>query len=391
MNELNKTFYETLKNTKINFLPLKQVTIWNRKFNFLNGSSKEKINLKIFSTKELKNLLVENGDIKLISPKSFDGHTTREKVKNKINNREIIVLRAQGEPNTRYWKGEFVISSNTLVASSIDSNLYNLKYIYYFLILKKELIDSYYQGFDIKIPIVNKILDIVIPFPSIKIQNKIVKILDSFTTYKNNLITKLKLEHDKREQQYLYYRNKLFSFEENIKYNSLNEICKIRMGEHLRKKHFVRDGKYDVIAFKDESYGKIDRFNFKKNTITIIGQGNSVGFVDLQKKNFFAGPACFCINFDETKINHKYLYYILKNKQNEILSLARGGFIKQIPLKKLNSLKIPIPPSEIQKKVVIILDQFSQSTEKLKSLILHEKELREKEYHYFINSLLSFK
>jgi len=56
----------------------------------------------------------------------------------------------------------------------------------------------------------------------------------------------------------------------------------------------------------------------------------------------------------------------------------------------LNTL-IPIPPLEIQEKIVQILDKFSGLVSNFNEGIPKEIELRHKQYEYYRNKLLTFK
>jgi type I restriction enzyme S subunit len=56
--------------------------------------------------------------------------------------------------------------------------------------------------------------DITIALPSLRDQEKIVKVLDRFDTLCNDLSSGLPAEIEARQKQYEYYRDKLLSFRE---------------------------------------------------------------------------------------------------------------------------------------------------------------------------------
>ncbi|MBQ5479722.1 MAG: restriction endonuclease subunit S [Acetobacter sp.] len=92
------------------------------------------------------------------------------------------------------------------------------------------------------------------------------------------------------------------------------------------------------------------------------------------------------------KITVKFLYYVLKNNVDYFRSLTtKMGAFPQISLKDTETFKIPLPPLEIQHKVVEILDKFDTLTTSLTEGIPAEIEARRKQYHYYRNKLLSFK
>ena len=58
----------------------------------------------------------------------------------------------------------------------------------------------------------NVMANIVLPIPSLEIQNKIVQILDKLEIYSKDINTGLPLEVSERKKQYDYYLNKLLTF-----------------------------------------------------------------------------------------------------------------------------------------------------------------------------------
>ena len=59
-------------------------------------------------------------------------------------------------------------------------------------------------------------------------------------------------------------------------------------------------------------------------------------------------------------------------------------------LKSLKEFKIPIPPIEIQTKIVKILDHFDTLCNDISKGIPAEIKMREEQYEYYLNKLLSF-
>lgn len=86
----------------------------------------------------------------------------------------------------------------------------------------------------------------------------------------------------------------------------------------------------------------------------------------------------------------KYLYYYLKNIQTDIESLKIGSPIAHLYKKHLYQLKIPVPSSEQQDRIVKILDTFSTLVNDLEQGIPAEIKLRQQQYEYYRNLLLNF-
>ena len=62
----------------------------------------------------------------------------------------------------------------------------------------------------------------------------------------------------------------------------------------------------------------------------------------------------------------------------------------QIATPDTDKFKIPVPPIEEQDRIVSILDKFDALTTSITEGLPREIELRQKQYEYYRNMLLSF-
>ena len=86
----------------------------------------------------------------------------------------------------------------------------------------------------------------------------------------------------------------------------------------------------------------------------------------------------------ENIVSVKFLYYVLKNSIQTFRDAASGmGSLPQISLKVTEEFKLPVPPLEVQREIVHILDSFT--------LLTAELTARKKQYEYYRDKLLSFK
>lgn len=79
----------------------------------------------------------------------------------------------------------------------------------------------------------------------------------------------------------------------------------------------------------------------------------------------------------DSGVDSKYLFYCIKNAGPTLLSIGRrsGGTVDSIPLADFKATEIPIPPIEIQKEIVRILDKFAE--------LEAELEARKAQYAYY--------
>ena len=108
--------------------------------------------------------------------------------------------------------------------------------------------------------------------------------------------------------------------------------------------------------------------------------GNPI--VQYYNGKFITADNRICFSNDDTYLSNKYLYYVLTSKLDEIKTFYRGSGIKHPNMQKVLDLKIPVPPLEVQKEIVRVLDSFTE--------LEAELEARKKQYEYYRNTLLTF-
>ena len=88
----------------------------------------------------------------------------------------------------------------------------------------------------------------------------------------------------------------------------------------------------------------------------------------------------------EDIVSVKFLYYVLKNSIQNFRDAASGmGALPQISLKVTEEFMLPVPPLEVQREIVHILDYFTLLTAELTA----ELTARKKQYEFYRDKLLS--
>ena len=158
--------YELIKEkcpNGVEYKKLYEITNWDKRFNGVSQDMQTNIlSYKHVSAELLKSLLQDNGNVKLLSTGLFDGYTTEELANDLLNEGEVISIPSGGSANIKYYNGKFVDSGNIL-ASSKDNELYNLKYIFYVLQSKNNIVSDFFRGSGVQHPSMPDILKIDIP------------------------------------------------------------------------------------------------------------------------------------------------------------------------------------------------------------------------------------
>ncbi len=175
-----------------------------------------------------------------------------------------------------------------------------------------------------------------------------------------------------------------------VEYVSLGNVCKIVKGVQFNKADMNDEGSYPVINGGINPSGYIEQYNQEGNTITISQGGASAGYVNWLDIKFWLGAHCYAIKPNADLLN-RYAYHFIKSQEYKLQECQYGAGIPALAKSTIESLSIPLPPLEVQREIVRILDKYSESVEELKKALEKELSLRKKQYEYYRDKLLDFK
>lgn len=148
-------------------------------------------------------------------------------------------------------------------------------------------------------------------------------------------------------------------------------------------------GNFPVIAGgKDPSF-YCNSYNRTGETITVAGSGAGAGYVQYWNNPIFVSDS-FSIKGNEGILT-KFLYYYLKKEQKNIYATQKGGGVPHVHISSIENFIIPVPPLEVQKKIIDILDRFDTLCNDITQGLPAEIEARQKQYEYYRDKLLTFK
>ncbi|SHM86707.1 type I restriction enzyme, S subunit [Duganella sacchari] len=124
-------------------------------------------------------------------------------------------------------------------------------------------------------------------------------------------------------------------------------------------------------------------YAYNKPSVLIPRKGSlgNLFFVDVP---FWNVDTIFYTEIDEAQIRPKFLYYFLTTVG--LGDMNQAGGVPSQTQSVLNELQIPVPPLEVQREIVNVLDTFS----KLEAELEAELKARKKQYNYYREQLLSF-
>ncbi|WGZ34311.1 restriction endonuclease subunit S [Xylella fastidiosa] len=241
------------------------------------------------------------------------------------------------------------------------------------------------------------------------------KVLDTFTT----LEAELEAELEARRRQYQYYRDALLRFgegrdasgngedgaeknqwkatginrideliaalcPEGVGFKRLGNVTRIRNGKDhklLNDGHIPVYGSGGIMRY-------VDTYAYDKPSVLIPRKGSlgNLFYVDVP---FWNVDTIFYTEVDESQVLPKFLYYLLTTVG--LGEMNQAGGVPSQTQSVLNELKIPIPPLEVQARIVAVLDQFDTLVNDITAGLPAEIAARRQQYAYYRDRLLTFK
>ena len=262
------------------------------------------------------------------------------------------------------------------------------RYIYHLLLNNQNQLVSKVRKASIPRLSRSAIENLVIPLPPIEVQREIVRILDDYTENVVELQNQLALEITARQRQYTFYRNKLLTYDSKTRIMPLKDVAEIERGTRVVRSQLTEDGLYPVFQNALTPMGYNDKANRLGNNTFLIcaGAAGQIGYSDV---DFWAADDCYTFKCCE-KLENRYLFHVLKNNQHRIDAQVRRASIPRISREAVGNIRIPIPPLDVQNRIVNVLDNFEKICSDLNIGLPAEIEARQKQYEYYRDKLLTF-
>ena len=272
--------------------------------------------------------------------------------------------------------------------SDIKINPHFSKYLFRSHFMRKEIIKtaSGVTRFNISKARFKKLQ---IPIPPLNVQAEIVRILDAFT----ELTAQLTAELVARKQQYTYYRDQLLTFEEGeVDWKALGSLAENLDSKRKPITSGLREsgsipyyGASGIVDYVKDYIFDGDYLLISEDGANLTARNTPIAF-SISGKNWVNNHA-HVLKF-ETYAERRYVEYYLNSI--ELTPYISGAAQPKLNQKNLNSIKIPSPSLKEQERIVAILDKFDTLTTSLTEGLPREIELRQQQYEYYRELLLSF-
>ena len=252
------------------------------------------------------------------------------------------------------------------------------------------------------------LVDITLPVPPVEIQCEIVRILDNFT----KLTAELTAELTARKTQYGFYREKLLDKTKiSATMTKVADLGKWSGGKtpSMAEKKYWESGTIPWVSSKDvkqpiltDTIDHITNAAVDEASMTVYPAG-SVAIVTRSGILRHTFPVTY-IPFETTVnqdikilvtkegISSRYVSHALQAYGENIRRTTKkqGGTVDSLDFQKVLAYKIPVPPLDVQNRIVNVLDNFEKICSDLNIGLPAEIEARQKQYEYYRDKLLTF-
>ena len=255
------------------------------------------------------------------------------------------------------------------------------------------------------------IREIKVPVPPIEIQREIVRILDDYTENVTELQRQLAAEMTARKTQYSFYRDKLLTFNTPVEWKPMEKefpfirngfvgtVTPYFTGEEQGVRYLegtnIHDGVIsdnEIIYVSKEFHQKHIRNELKDGDILMVQSGHVGECAVVDDK--YAGSNCHAliIMSNAGRCNSRFVMHYLRSTEGKagLKKITTGGTVKHILASNMKKFMIPVPPLDVQNRIVNVLDNFEKICSDLNIGLPAEIEARQKQYEYYRDKLLTF-
>lgn len=306
---------------------------------------------------------------------------------------EALIIGDGGSANIHYINGKFSSSDHTYIFINNKKNII-LKFIYYVINSNLHILEVGFKGIALKNIAKSFIQSLKIPLPPFEIQKQIVAECEKVEEQHNTLSLSIKeyqnlikailqkcgIIEDNQEYELNSILDKinnlckinldsefLSSFNKTIKEYALsNPIFKLSIGKRVLNNELLENGQIPVYSANVlEVFGFVNKEilqDYDNDSVLWGIDGDwMVGFIPKNKK-FYPTDHCGVLRVDDTKINAKYISFILNEAGK------KQGFSRKLraSIDRIKALRVKLPSLEFQDQIADITDKIEKKINEYK-------------------------
>ena len=342
---------------------------------------------------------------KKITQKGYDATSTKMVPANTV----VIALAGQGKTRGSVAITRISLCTNQSLCAIVTDETVLSEYLFHYMRSQYLKLRDLSAGNGTRGGLNMKMIEsYLVPVPPVEIQSEIVGILNGFT----NLLMELNAELTARKTQYAYYRDKLLTFNIPIKWEPMEEefpfirngfvgtvtpyFTSEEQGVRYLEGTNIHDGVIsdnEILYVSKEFHQKHIRNELKNGDILMVQSGHVGECAVVDDK--YAGANCHAliIMSNAGHCNSRFVMHYLRSTEGKakLKKITTGGTVKHILASNMKKFMIPVPPLDVQSRIVNVLDNFEKMCSDLNIGLPAEIKARQKQYEYYRDKLLTFK
>lgn len=171
-----------------------------------------------------------------------------------------------------------------------------------------------------------------------------------------------------------------------VPYVELETMAEIGTGSSDRK-DATEDGQYPFYVRSREVF-RIDKYEYDETAIIIPGEGGIGEIFHFVTGKYALHQRAYRIHVIDNRLDSKYLYYFMFSQFKKfIMKKAVSATVTSIRKPMIQRFPVAVPPLEVQREIVRVLDSFTLLTAELTA----ELTARKKQYEFYREELLKQK
>lgn len=144
----------------------------------------------------------------------------------------------------------------------------------------------------------------------------------------------------------------------NWEYKRLGDICDLYQPKTIAASELVEDGEYDVYG-ANGIIGKFTRYNHEFPEILLTCRGATCGTINISNPKSWINGNAMVIHSKSSELLFAYLKYAMTAL--DYSNIITGAAQPQITRQSLTPTNIPLPPMEVQERIVAELDKINET------------------------------
>ena len=181
-----------------------------------------------------------------------------------------------------------------------------------------------------------------------------------------------------------------------VEYKPMSEVIQFLNGRAYKQTELLNNGKYKVVRvgnfYTNENWYysdlELELDKYCERGDLLYTWAATLGPQIWNEDKAIFHYHIWKLKFDENLINKKFLYHFLSMDVDDIEKSLTKSTMPHVSMASMNKRMVPLPPLEIQREIVRMLDSYTESASELQKQLTAELTARKTQYSFYRERLL---